>query len=156
MLSATGSIRLTAEERSTLEAQARSHRGRADAVRRARVIVLLADGASYRELGHVVDCTAMTIAKWKARFLEARVEGLRGRHRGSKPRVLTPQLEARILSWTRRARPHGSTRWSTRILARKLGIQHTVVARAWLGAGLQPYRLTKPKVRTQARRPCGA
>lgn len=136
-------VRLTADERRALEAQARSRRGRADAARRARIVLLLADGASYTQIAQRVDATAMTIAKWKARFLAARVAGLRGRHRGSQPRVLTPQLEARILSWTRRAPPHGATHWSTRTLARKLGIQHTIVARAWQRAGLQPHRLAR-------------
>lgn len=136
-------VRLTADERRALEAQARSHRGRADAARRARIVLLLAAGASYTQIAQRIDCTAMTIATWKKRFLVARGAGLRGRHRGSKPRVLTPQLEARILNWTRRAPPHGATHWSTRTLARKLGIQHTVVARAWQRAGLQPHRLAR-------------
>jgi len=136
-------VQLSAEERRALEVQARSHSGRADAARRARIILMLAEGASYTQIEQRVDCTAMTVAKWKTRFLEARLAGLRGRHRGSKPRVLTPQLEARILNWTRRAPPHGATHWSTRTLARKLGIQHTVVARAWRRAGLQPHRLER-------------
>jgi transposase len=62
---------------------------------------------------------------------------------GSKPTVLTPQLQARILAWTRRTPPHGATHWSTRSLGRKLGVQHTIVARAWRDAGLQPHRLER-------------
>lgn len=136
-------IRLTTDERRALEALARSRRGRADAARRARIILLLAGGASYTEIARLVDCTAMTIAKWKTRFRTARLGGLRSQHRGSKSRVLTPQLEARILNWTRRAPPHGATHWSTRTLGRKLSVQHTVVARAWQRAGLQPHRLER-------------
>jgi transposase len=71
------------------------------------------------------------------------VAGLAARHRGSKPTVLTPALQARILAWTRRAPPHGATHWSTRSLGRKLGVQHTIVARAWRDAGLQPHRLER-------------
>jgi transposase len=152
----TPGVRLTADERQALETQARARSGRADAARRARIILLLAEGTSYTDIQQLVDCTAMTIAKWKARFLEERLTGLRGRHQGSKPRVLTAKLEARILNWTRRPPPHGATHWSTRTLARKLGIQHTVVARAWGRAGLQPHRLersmrsTDPDFETQA------
>ena len=78
------------------------------------------------------------------------------RHRGSKPTVLTPALEARIMTWTRRPPPHGATHWSTRSLGRKLGVQHTIVARAWRHAGLQPHRLerymrsTDPEFETKA------
>jgi hypothetical protein len=56
--------------------------------------------------------------------------------------VLTPALQARILAWTQRA-PHGATHWSTRSLGRRLGVQHTIVARAWREAGLQPHRLER-------------
>src|SRR5205085_5709637 len=69
--------------------------------------------------------------------------GLTARHRGSKPTVLTAALQARILAWTRRTPPHGATHWSTRSLGRKLGVQHTIVARAWRDAGLQPHRLER-------------
>ena len=75
---------------------------------------------------------------------------------GLKPTVLTPALEARIMAWTRRPPPHGATHWSTRSLGRKLGVQHTIVARAWRHAGLQPHRLerymrsTDPEFETKA------
>lgn len=83
-----------------------------------------------------------------------RIAGLVARHRGSKPTVLTPALEAHILTWTRRPPPHGAIHWSTRSLGQKLGVQHTIVARAWQHAGLQPHRLerymlsTDPKFET--------
>ena len=75
------------------------------------------------------------------RDLEGAVSGpgrprIAGRHRGSKPRVLTPQVEARILSWTRKPPTDGTTHWSTRRLGEKLGVPHTIVARAWKRAGL--------------------
>ena len=80
---------------------------------------------------------------WKRRFEEHGLDGLVARHRGSKPTVRTPKLQARILAWTRRDPPHGATHWSTRSLARKLKVQHTIIARAWHNAGLQPPRLER-------------
>src|SRR5207237_7930569 len=65
-------------------------------------------------------------------------------------------LQAAILAGTRRPPPHGATHWSTRSLGRKLGVQHTIVARAWRDAGLQPHRLerymrsTDPEFETKA------
>jgi transposase len=134
-------LTLSRDERAALEALARSHRGRADEARRARIILLLADGYSYTTISERIDCTAQTIATWKARYQAAGVAGLRGRHRGSKARVLTPQVEARILSWTRKPPTDGTTHWSTRRLGEQLGVPHTIVARAWKRAGLQPHRL---------------
>src|SRR5438477_3057688 len=134
---------LTTAQRTELETRERSRRGRADATRRARVILLLADGDSYASITTKTGCSSRTIALWKHRFETDGVAGLTARHRGSKPTVLTPALQAHILAWTRRAPPHGATHWSTRSLGRKLGVQHTIVARAWRDAGLQPHRLER-------------
>jgi len=136
-------LMLTPEQRTELETRDRSRRGRADASRRARVILLLADGDSYAKVTAKTGCSSRTIALWKQRFEADGVAGLTARHRGSKPTVLTPGLQARILAWTRRAPPHGATHWSTRSLGRKLGVHHTIIARAWQDAGLQPHRLER-------------
>jgi transposase len=131
---------LTTDQRRALETHVRSGRGRADAARRARVLLLLADGCSYAAIATMTGCSSRTIALWKQRFAKDGVAG----------------LAARIMTWTRRQPPHGATHWSTRSLGRKLGVQHTIVARAWQRAGLQPHRLerymrsTDPEFETKA------
>ena len=117
------SLVLTAEQRTELETRVRSRRGRADAARRARVILLIAEGCSYAAIAGMTGCSWRTIALWKRRFEENGLAGLTALHRGSKPTVLTPALEARILAWTRRPPPHGATHWSTRSLGRHLVTQ---------------------------------
>ena len=134
---------LTADERAALETYARARAGRADLAQRARAVLLLADGTSYAEITTMVGWSSATIAKWKRRFEADRLAGLWGRHKGSKPRLRTPQLEARILNWTRKAPPSGATQWSTRSLAKHLKIPHTLVQRVWQRAGLQPHRLER-------------
>jgi transposase len=135
-------LTLSNQERAELEALARSRRGRADESRRARIMLLLAGGYCYTAISERVACMAQTIATWKARYQAQGIRGLRGRHRhrGSKPRVLTPQVAARILSWTRKPPTDGTTHWSTRRLGDKLGLPDTIVARAWKRAGVQPGR----------------
>ena len=139
----SNALMLSADERTALEVCMRSRAGRADAARRARVILLLADGCSYARITMTTGCSSRTIALWKGRFMAHGLDGLRARHRGSKRTVLTSRLEARILAWTRRVPPHGATHWSTRSLGRKLGVQHTIIARAWQHADLQPHRLER-------------
>jgi transposase len=156
MPSTAGSLKLTAADREELEGFARSQRGRADLARRARAILMLANGHSYRDIEAVLGWSSATTAKWKQRFLARGPAGLWAQHQGSKPRVLTPKLEAKILSWTRRPPTDGSTHWSTRRLGAALGIAHTFVARTWQRAGLQPHRLerylrsTDPNFETKA------
>ena len=136
---------LTADERAVLETRARSRAGRADAARRARVILMVADGCSYASITSQTGCSSRTIALWKRRFAETRLDGLIAQHRGSKPTVLTPRLQARILAATRSAPPTGATHWSTRSLGRHLGVPHTIVQRAWHHIGLKPHRLDRSR-----------
>src|SRR3954463_2887029 len=143
MPSTTDPLRLTADERATLETYARARAGRADLAQRARAMLLLADGTSYGEITATLGWSSATIAKWKCRFAADRLAGLWGRHKGSKPRLRTPHMEARILNWTRKAPPSGATHWSTRSLAKHLQIPHTLVQRVWQRAGLQPHRLER-------------
>jgi transposase len=143
MPSTTDPLMITADERATLETYARARAGRADLAQRARAMLLLADGTSYGEITATVGWSSATIAKWKRRFEVDRLAGLWGRHKGSQPRLRTPQMEARILNWTRKAPPSGATQWSTRSLAKHLKIPHTLVQRVWQRAGLQPHRLER-------------
>jgi transposase len=136
-------IALTTAERDTLQRMARARKARADLATRAQAILWLADGASYATLTERLGWSSRTTATWKQRFLADRIDGLRSRHRGSKPRVLTPQLEARILNRTRRPPADGSTHWSTRKLAKALQVTHTMVATVWQRARLKPHRIER-------------
>ena len=72
---------------------------------------------------------------------QTRLSGLVAQHRGRKARANAAALEAKVLEWTRRGPNDGSTHWSSRRLARKLGLGHMSVARIWRRHGLQPHRL---------------
>ena len=130
-------------ERRELNRRIRSRKIRSEDAKRARLILLLAKGETYPSVCEKLGCSTAFISRWKTRFLEDRLAGLYPRYRGSETTALTPKLEARILSRTRRAPPDGSTHWSTRRLARHLGIHHMLVHRAWKRAGYSPHRLER-------------
>jgi transposase len=134
---------LTHDERTELEARLRRRKIRAEDARRARVILMLADGASYSMIEATIPCYRDFINRWRRRFLAKRLTGLQAGHYSQPPSVLTPVMEARILEKTRQAPPDGSTHWSTRKLARLLRINHNHVAEAWRRAGLQPHRFER-------------
>ena len=133
-------LTLTTDERTELQRRVRSLKIRAEDARRARVILMLADGESYSAIETVIPCYRDYINRWRRRFLVSRLDGLRPRYRGSAPTVLTPAMEARILERTRQPSADGSTHWSTRKLGR---IHHNLVAKAWQRAGLQPHRFER-------------
>ena len=107
------------------------------------MLLLLADGSTYQEVAEKVDCSAPFISKWKKRFLAERLAGLYSRHAGRPRTSLTPRVEARILNWTRKKPTDGSTHWSTRRLAKRLGVHHMMVARVWKKHGIQPHRIER-------------
>jgi transposase len=134
-------LTLTPDERTELERRTRSRKLRAEDARKAHVILMLADGASFSTITATVGCYPDYINRWKQRFGQDRLPGLQAKYRGQPPRVRTPAMEARILANTQQVPPDGSTHWSTRKLARLLGVSHVLVARVWRRAGLQPHRL---------------
>jgi transposase len=136
-------LRLSQPESQELHTRARSRVLRADDVRRARLILMLAEGQSWSAIQHALGCSSAFIARWQTRFAEQRLAGLFARHQGRPATKRTPRLEARILARTRRPPTDGSTHWSSRKLARALGVNHMMVARVWQRAGLKPHRLER-------------
>ena len=121
----------------------RSRTAPAADVKRARLIMMLDEGLSWTVIAERLPCSPDYINRWRRRFEQERVAGLYARHRGSEPAEDTAQTEARVLAWTQKAPSDGSTHWSTRKLAKALGISHMMVARIWAKHGLKPHRLAR-------------
>src|SRR5216683_38025 len=136
-------ITLSNSELMELTRRASSRTDRAEDARRARLILLLAEGHTWDEVSERIDCSRGFVASWSKRFTEQRIAGLYSRHLGQVATVLTPELEARILEATRRAPTGGATHWSTRKLGAHLDVSHMMVARVWRKHGLQPHRIER-------------
>ena len=134
---------LTEVELRELTDRVRSRTGRAEGARRARVILLLADGLTWDVLCERAECSRGFVAMWARRFRAERLAGLYSRDRGQKAFRCTPSVEAKILNATRKPPTDGSTHWSTRRLAAKLEVSHMMVARVWSKHRLQPHRLER-------------
>jgi transposase len=131
-------ITLSDAERMELTRRANSRTGREGIARRARLILLLAEGYTWDETSERIVCSRGFVASWSKRFAEQGIAGLYCRHLGQVATVLSPVLEARILSATRHV-PGGAIRWTTRKLASHLQVSHMMVARVWRKHGLSPH-----------------
>ena len=137
-------IVLTEEERAELQQITQSRTLPAGDGMRARMILLLSDGVSYRNIQDLLDTTAPTISLWKERFLQHRVAGLtEERHPGQKPSVRTPKLQARILTAIKDGPRDGSTHWSCRKLATRFNVSKDTVQRILAQADVRPHRLER-------------
>lgn len=87
-------VLLASTERAELESWTNSRSKRTSL--RARVILALAEGLSYREIERRHGASSRTISLWKKRFVIERLAGLRGQHKGSQPRASTSHLQVRV------------------------------------------------------------
>lgn len=136
-------LEVTAEERAELTRWAQSRTLPAGDVFRARIILGLADGLTWERIASQLNTTGPTIWRWKNRFEKDRIPGLEARHKGSKPRVATPAVQARVARRTLQPPTDGSTHWSCRKMAAALGLSKTTVQRMWAQARLKPHRLDR-------------
>jgi len=115
---------------------------------RANIVLAAAQGRANAAIADDLRVTAPTVRKWRARFAQARLEGLADEPRPGAPRTITDaQVEAAVTR-TLEARPAGATHWSTRSLARDLGLSQTAVSRIWRAFGLKPHRRESFKLST--------
>jgi transposase len=138
-------LALTDAERADLERLLRAMSTPAGIARRARCILLLADGASYAAVCAALAVTDRFVAQWKQRYREGGVLALADAPRaGRQDHRLTPAVEARILRITRDERPPAPlTHWTAPRVAARVGVSPSTVLRVWHRARLKPHRLER-------------
>ena len=107
---------------------------------RARIVLLCAEGHADTEVAKLVGVRAPTVAKWRKRFIEHRLQGLIDDARAGAPRQITDDMVEALVVATLESTPKGATHWSTRSMAEKLGISNSSVGRIWRALGLKPHR----------------
>jgi transposase len=100
-----------------------------------RVAVIRADVAASLRMSRP------TLAKWRSRFLVARVAGLSDEPRPGRPRTVSDEQVADLIARTLESAPANATHWSTRSMAARTGLSQSTVSRVWRAFGLQPHRV---------------
>jgi transposase len=135
-------VALTDDERSTLESWLRRRKTSQALAERARIILACATGEhSNVVIGEQLGLNRITVGKWRSRFLKRRLEGLLDEPRPGQPRKVTDQHVERVITMTLESQPRDATHWSTRSLAKAVGLNQTAVSRIWRAFGLQPHRV---------------
>ncbi len=133
-------ITVSAEARASLERLVRASTTPAGLSRRARAVLLMAEGVPGIEIATRTGYTPVQISRIRARFAAAGVAGLADRARSGRPVQLTDATRARILALTLKAPPKGVSQWSTREMAARVDVSATTVHRLWRAHALQPHR----------------
>ena len=144
MFTPTMDLRLTSPERADLERVVRATSAPAGIARRARCVMLLADGASYAQVCLTLGVTDRFIARWKQRYQQGGVLALADAPRAGRQNRIAPALEARILELTQHTEPPAPlTHWTSSRMATRVGVSPSTVQRVWQRAGLTPNRLER-------------
>jgi transposase len=132
-------LRLREGDREELTRWTRSSSIRAGLAQRARIVLLAADGMSNTAIADMVGVSRPTVIGWRDRYAAGGVAGLDDEPRPGRPRTIDHR---RIVTATLTPPPkrYGVTHWSTRLLARHLGISDATVAKAWREYRVQPWR----------------
>ena len=126
-------LAVTTEQRAALLRLSRSSSLPHRTVKQARALLLCADGESIYEGARRVQVLSISVRQWRRRFEEDGVDGIGvvapGRGRTS---WLPDGTVAAVVELTMNTLPDdGSTHWSTRTMAERMGISKDSVARIW-------------------------
>lgn len=134
-------LSLTQDERSRLLGLARRRRTGQDVAMHARIVLACSDPeATNTAIAARLGISRQSVVTWRQRFLAHRVEGLSDAPRSGAPRRVGDEAIERLVALTLEAQPEDATHWSTRGMAKRVGLSQTMVSRVWRAFGLQPHR----------------
>ncbi len=118
------SLELSVDEHETLERFVRRRKTAQQLATRSRVVLLCAQGHSNREVAAKAGVHETTVCKWRRRCLEKRLAGLLDEPRPGTPRKVSDETVERIVTTTLESTPRGATHWSSRGLAKQIGVRY--------------------------------
>jgi transposase len=133
-------IELSVEERDQLEAWSRRRSSAQALAVRSRIVLAAADGLNNTEIAARLGIHRNVAGKWRQRFAEYRLDGLTDEPRPGQPRKITDAQVEEVIVKTLESTPKDATHWSTRSMAREVGLTQSAVHRIWKAFGLQPHR----------------
>ncbi len=143
----------TVEQRAELERMAASTSLPHRQVVQARGLLWACEGVANDEIGRRCGVDSDAVRRWRSRFVSEGTEGVGriAKGRGRKPSLPAGTVEE-VLRLTHKERPaDGSTHWSTRTMAARVGIGKDSVAKIWADHNLKPWKVETFKVSNDPR-----
>ena len=134
-------VSLEDDEREQLQMMSRKREGAPGLPLRAKIVLACADGLSNKGIALALGVCSPTVAKWRQRYLEKGLEGLRDKPRPGRPGRITDAEVARVLDLTLSGPPAGVTRWTSRAMAAATGWSHATILAIWRACGVRPDEL---------------
>jgi transposase len=140
-------IELSTRDRAALGSIVADGNARQKIVKRARIVLMTAEGHGTVAIMRTVGVAKTTVWRWQDYFAEAGVAGLiKGRSKPPGKKPLAEAIKLKVVEKTVKERPANATHWSVRLMAAEMGISHTSVQRIWHEYGLKPHLVRGFKV----------
>jgi transposase len=102
--------------------------------------LLAAEGKQNQEIAKILRVTRRTVGVWRGRFVEQGIDGiLKDAPRAGRRRSISDEMVREIVRKTTQETPGAGTHWSTRSLAKVMGLSPSTIGRIWRSHGLKPH-----------------
>jgi len=131
-------INLTEKEKNDLNRIIKKPTSPQGIVKRARIVLLADQMKSTDEIMQTLSVSRTTVVKWRKNFSKKRIAGLKDAPRSGRNPLYDQETVAKLISKTLEL-PEHITHWSTREMAKELGMGHMTVHRIWKKNDLKPH-----------------
>jgi transposase len=131
---------LSEMETTTLQRWARRPKTSQHLALRSRIVLACGKGVSNTAVAEDLAIQIGTVRKWRTRFLQSRLDGLVDAPRPGAPRTISDEDVERVVTKTLESKPAHATHWSTREMAKAVGLSQSAISRIWRAFALQPHR----------------
>lgn len=161
-------LELAEEDRVELERIVRARKSEARMIERARIVLAASEGLKGTEIAERVGCSEMTVVKWRGRYAERGIEGLRDAPRSGPPLTYGPEVRALLIAKACTRPPATAEgarreRWTYEQLGAEVGMSgsqaHEILARAAIKPHLTEYWImsdfSRPEFEERCSKVCG-
>ena len=131
---------LTDQEREQLVRWSRRRKSAQGLALRSRIVLACAEGSDNKTVAAALGCAAVTVGKWRGRFVEHRLDGLTDDDRPGRPTSMTVDQIEDVVVATLESTPANATHWSRAKMAQRSGLSKSTVGRIWKAFELKPHR----------------
>ena len=133
-------LTLSDQEREQLLRWSRRAKSAQSLAQRSRIVLACAEGLDNTRAAARVGCSAATVGKWRARFVESRLDGLVDEPRPGRPPTISAEQVEDVVVATLESTPKNATHWSRAKMAERSGLSSSTIGRIWRAFDLKPHR----------------
>lgn len=141
-------LTLTTEERDQLSRWVRRASSAQSLALRSRIVLACADGGDNTAVAQRLQCSRMTVGKWRTRFIEHRLDGLLDEQRTGRPPTISVDQVEDVVVATLESTPANATHWTRAKMAERTGLSKTTIGEIWRKFELKPHRIDHFKLST--------